>query len=158
MLSYWIDPRVSVPFFPSQPSRRVARAARDWHRPTPCYEVVEKSHGLLLRLEVPGFGPGELDVQAERGILKVTSRQSSSSTPEGKFEAQPDLVQPALSGRADVAEATRLRRNIDFTFRIGDDINVENITGSLLNGILELELPRKAEAQPRQVPVRTASV
>lgn len=163
MLSYWTDPRIRFPLHPAYFSRLAERPQRKWVRASPGYEVIEKPGGLVLRLDVPGFGPGDLDVQTEKGVLRIVSRDHEQA-PAGASTASPsadtaDTAESAVASEAGADETahTGLRRTVDVQFRIGDDIDVENITGRLLNGLLELELPRKPEARPRRVVVKSAA-
>lgn len=159
MLSYWTDPRIRVSLHPAFFRPSAERLPRRWVRSSPEYELVEKPGGFILRLDVPGFGPGELDVQVKEGVLRVSSQAAEQAPTSGS-----SFVSFAGSESAETAQdfsqvpsQRSVRRSIDAQFRMGEDIDFENITGRLENGLLELDLPRKPHARPRRVVIKSAA-
>jgi len=49
------------------------------------------------------------------------------------------------------------RRSFERSFRIGEGVNLENISAKLTNGILTVVLPKKEEAKPKTVKVEIGS-
>jgi HSP20 family molecular chaperone IbpA len=79
-------------------------------------------------------GANDLDVVAERDTLTVRGRvPRAGSAPEyQEFEL------------ADYMRA----------FTVTEDLDLGNVTATLRDGVLRVEIPRSAKVQPKKIPVR----
>jgi len=90
--------------------------------------ISNDSNGWKLRLELPGYRKDEVKLSVDEGFLNVVA--------ETEDEERSFL-------------GTEKRR-----IRISDDIDADNIQARLEDGILYLEIPRKAKAEPKRIVVK----
>jgi HSP20 family molecular chaperone IbpA len=105
----------------------------------PAVDIYEDSSGITLKADLPGVSRDRLDVQIEGNNLAVEG-QAAIDMPEG-MEAL----------HADVG-TTRFRRS----FTLSSELETDNISAEMKDGVLTLRLPKRAELQPRKIQVSTA--
>lgn len=81
--------------------------------------------GWKLRFELPGFRKDEVKLRIDEDFLKVTA--------ETDDEARSFLG--------------KVKRRV----RISDEVDADNISARLEDGILYLEIPRKVKAEPKSI-------
>jgi len=103
----------------------------------PKLKVSDTADELRVYAEVPGFRAEDIQVSFDDGVLEIRA-QRSDAAPEG-YVAQ-----------------RRERGSSSFSRRLTLQVRVdgEKIEAELKNGILELRLPKQAEARPRSIAVK----
>ena len=94
----------------------------------------------MIRADVPGVDPNDINVSMDNGILNVSG--------ERRAEA-----------RAEDAAAQRLERVSGRFFRqfsLPESTDAEAITARCSNGILEVSIPKLPEVQARRITVEAA--
>jgi HSP20 family molecular chaperone IbpA len=116
------------------PERREApeRAVRTM---APCVDIYETEKSYVLLADMPGVTPDGLDVVAERDELVVRGRVERPTT-------TPDYQEFEL---ADYYRA----------FSLTEDLDADNTTATLRDGVLRVEIPKSPRTQPKKIPVRT---
>ncbi|WP_437193775.1 Hsp20/alpha crystallin family protein [Planctomicrobium sp. SH527] len=112
-------------------------APERWMR-TPLIDIFENEQGLVLRADLPGVTAEGLELQVQDNRLTLFGRVNST-VPEG-------------------AELLHQEYHIgDFlrSFILSDDVDHENISAKLNNGVLEVVLPRIPRAKPRKISIQT---
>lgn len=104
----------------------------------PHVDIVETQSEYLLRLDVPGATTDGLDIQYERGQLKVRATVAPRR-PDGRL----------LGAEYDVGDYVR-------TFALGDGVDAEHIEATLQLGVLTVRLPKSQALQPRKIQVNAA--
>lgn len=100
---------------------------------TPSVDVSEDDQKFELSADLPGVKQEDLDIQVEKDVLTIRG--------ERKLERKGERVSGAFS-RA---------------FTLPKHVDVEKIVASLKDGVLTVTLPKKPEAQPRQIKVAITS-
>lgn len=108
----------------------------DRYRSYPSTTVKEEDNGLLLRSEVPGYGPENLDVTFEAGVLTLRGKQLEQKTLEDGVEKTEEHV-------------TFMR-----SFKLPETIDEEAIEAELKHGVLTVKLPYAEKAKPRAIEVK----
>ena len=107
----------------------------------PEVDIAEDADGLWLWVDMPGVDPDKVSVQLEDGVLTI----------------QGEVALPPYEGLTPVYSEYRvgnfLRR---FNLPQGSNYDTERITAKLVDGVLEVRIPKAEKAKPRQVPVSTA--
>ena len=83
--------------------------------------------GWNLRLELPGFKKNEVSLSVDEEFLTVTAETADENR---------DFLQ-------------KVERRV----RLSDEVDAENIEARLEDGLLYLEIPRRAKAEPRTISV-----
>lgn len=105
----------------------------------PAGDIFEHENGITLLLDMPGVSKERLDIQSDRNSLVV----------EG--EVQIDMPQETESLYADV-RSTCYRRSFSLS---GEQLDTDAVEASLKDGVLRIDIPKRAEMRPRKIEVKT---
>ena len=94
---------------------------------------------LVLRFDVPGVAPEKIDVTVDNGVLAVSATREETTA-----EGDEHVVRERYAGS--------FTRRV----RLSDSLDADKIEASHSDGVLELRIPVRAEAQPRKITVGTA--
>lgn len=83
--------------------------------------------GWNLRLELPGFKKDEVSLNVDEEFLIVTAETTD--------------------------EARDFLQNVERRVRLSDEVDTENIQARLEDGLLYLEIPRRAKAEPKAITI-----
>jgi len=95
----------------------------------------EKDKEVLVRIELPGFAPEEVKVEIQGDMLTI--------------EADHKEVEKAGEEKGEGAYA-QVKREIELPV----DVELEKVEALYRHGVLEIHLPRKAEALGRKIEVK----
>lgn len=92
---------------------------------------------VTVEFDLPGIDPESIDLQVERGELRLNA-QRRRHAPEG------------------AAFLVQERRDVKISRRVmlGDTLDVEHVDAEYHDGVLTLRIPLRESAKPRQVEVR----
>ena len=102
----------------------------------PPVDVAEDSEKIVVKLEVPGMEEKDLKIHFEDGLLSVSG--------ERQFERKDDRNYH----RIERAYGSFVR-----TFSLPRSVEANSIVANYHNGVLEIEIPKKEEAKPRQIAI-----
>jgi len=110
-----------------------------WKARTPAVDVRETEDEYLMEAELPGLSDNDIELNVEDNILTLSSKKEEST--EEKKDGY--LI--------------RERRNHEFarTFVLPKDADREKIKGEFKNGLLVVSIPKKPEAKPRKIDVKS---
>jgi HSP20 family protein len=121
--------------FSSQPG--TAPAARAW---APALDITERNDAYLVEADLPGTGIGDVEITLQDGLLTIQGeRHPTGGTPGEKVH------------RAERRYGT-FRRSIT----LPSHIRADKIEASAQDGVLQILVPKSAEAHVRHIPVRVA--
>ena len=105
----------------------------------PRMDVYEKDNKLVYKAELPGLKKDDVQVELDNGYLVI----------RGESKAEQEVNEEAFY---------RLERNYGSFYRavaVPFDITPEQITATLTDGVLQVEIPKPAETtpQPKTIPV-----
>ena len=109
----------------------------DW---TPAVDIIEEKDRFILRADVPGVRPDDIDVSMDNGTLSLSGERHPIAAGE---ESGVQRIERA-TGRF-------LRR-----FALPETANAEAITAKCADGILEVSIPKTPEVQARRITVEAA--
>ena len=121
-------------FESSLPNRGANSALTTW---APAVDIYETENELVLKADLPDINEKDLDVRVENNMLTIRG--------ERKFEQQ-------------VKEDNYLRIERTYgsfsrSFGLPNTVNTEAIKAEYENGVLTVELPKRAESKPKQVKI-----
>jgi HSP20 family protein len=133
------DPfRMLEPFFGRFQFMDEAANSGTWAPPV---DVAEEGDKIMVKVEVPGVDEKELKVHFEDGILTVSG--------ERQFE------------RKDNRNYHRIERTYGSfirTFSLPRSVDANAIVANYRNGVLEIEIPKREEAKPKQIEINVKQV
>lgn len=103
----------------------------------PAVDIYEDEHALRLKFEVPGIDQKDLDIRLENNTLTVRGERKLE-----KEEKQENFH------RIERSYGSFVR-----SFTLPNTVEVEKVKADYENGVLNLTLPKKAEAKPKQIKV-----
>ena len=112
-------------------------AVADW---VPAVDIVEEQGRFVLRADVPGVRPEDIDVSMDNGTLSISGERHAIATDD---EAGVQRIERA-AGRF-------LRR-----FTLPETADAEAIAAKCTDGILEISIPKAPEIQARRITVEAA--
>ncbi|TCG03254.1 heat-shock protein [Paraburkholderia steynii] len=105
---------------------------------TPPVDIFEDGQGVTLWADLPGVTKDRLDVKVHDGNLYIEAG-AVVPTPAGLRLQHAEIRQPHFA-RA---------------FSLGADLDASKIDANLKDGVLKLTIPRRDEARPRRIDLRT---
>ena len=102
----------------------------------PAVDVAEDAEKIHVKVEVPGMEEKDLRISFEDGLLTVSG--------ERQFERREDRNYH----RIERAYGSFVR-----TFSLPRSVDASQIVANYRNGVLEIEIPKKEEAKPRQIQI-----
>lgn len=103
----------------------------------PRFDVFEREGNLIVRTEIPGVRPDDIDVTVENGTLTVSGTRSfQEESGDGDFH------------RKEIYEGEFKR-----TVLLPEGLDLEQVNATSRDGILEVRIPRSAEVLPKKIKV-----
>lgn len=122
--------------FPAAPVRNVFDF---WHphfqvatATQPAVNVVETPQGFRIELAAPGLSKEDFQVKIENDLLSISASKKTETTENGAQYRRREF------GFAEFQRA----------FRLPDTVDAHSVKAAFNNGILQVELSKKPEAQP----------
>lgn len=109
-------------------------ATSDW---TPAVDIKEEPEQFVIRADIPGVDPKDIDVHMENGILTIKGERQSETKEE----------------REGYKRIERVRGNFYRRFSLPDTANAEAISAKSQHGVLEVVIPKQQKVQPRRIEV-----
>lgn len=104
---------------------------------TPNVDIYETEQSYVLNAELPGLSKEEINIDVNDNTLTLKG--------EKKFEEKVE--------KENYVRVERSYGSFSRSFTLSDDVNAEAITASYNQGVLELTLPKKEEAKPKEIKV-----
>ena len=105
---------------------------------TPACDIYEDEEAVSLKFELAGVDPKDVDVRFENGVLTVKG--------ERKLEKE--------ETRERYHRVERSYGTFTRSFSLPGTLDPERIKAEAKNGVLQITLPKKAEAKPRAIQVK----
>lgn len=105
---------------------------------TPPIDIFDNGEGLVLRADLPGVSGETLDLQVQDNKLTLFGRVAPQAPEGARLIHQEYRVGDYLR-----------------SFILSEDVDHERISAKLVNGVLEVVLPRAPQAEPRRISVKT---
>jgi len=112
-------------------------SAADW---LPAVDVVEEQDRFVLRADLPGVNPDEININMEDGVLSLTGERHRESSGESGGLQRVERVSGKFYRR----------------FSLPESANAEDIKARSANGILEVSIPKLPEVKARRITVEAA--
>ena len=106
----------------------------------PAADIFESGETVVVKVDMPGVAPGDVDVTLERRVLTIRGKVNPP-TPEGYRQVYVEYG---------VGDYERV-------FTLSEEIDRDRIVANVKDGVLTLELPRAASTQPKKIEVKSAA-
>ena len=106
----------------------------------PRVDIREDEQRFVILADIPGVDPAQIEVSMDKGILTIKGeREAGSAEANGKFT------------RVERARGAFHRR-----FALPDSADADGITATGKLGVLEIVIPKKAQATPRRITINAS--
>ena len=99
-------------------------------------DTVRRHGEVVLRFDVPGVDPEQIDVTVDKGVLAVSAKRE-----ETKTEGEEHVIRERYHG------------SVTRRVRLSDNLDAEKIEAANSNGVLEIRIPVREEAKPRKITI-----
>lgn len=106
----------------------------------PAVDIYEQGHDIVLKAELPGVDPKDVDIRLENNVLTLRGQR--------KFENE---VKKESYHRVERSYGSFTR-----SFTLPSVVDQANIKAEVKDGILKLVLPKREEAKPKQIEISVA--
>jgi HSP20 family protein len=105
----------------------------------PAINVFTDRGGYVLRMEVPGVAPEDLEIEIQSRTLRVSGKRDIKPPGEGSFHRRERAV----------GEFSR-------SLQLPADLDTARAEASCKHGMLTIRIPKNEEAKPHQITVKAA--
>ena len=119
----------------------LARVEMPW---VPLADLSETEDAYVVRVELPGVGKDQIDVQLQDRELVV-----SGEVPEQDQDGQDGGQNGGRRHRS-----TRRTGRFEFRAWLPGDVNADAVQGELTDGVLTLTIPKSEAAKPRKIEIK----
>lgn len=109
---------------------------------TPVADIYETKDNLFVKVEIPGLTEKDIDITVEANVLTIQGERKIEEEKEEKGYY-----------RMERAYGKFLR-----AFTLPPNVLTEKVIATYNNGVLELTLPKKEEAKPKQIKLEVKKV
>lgn len=127
LLSPWLLPQTDVDASPD---------GTHW---TPSVDIVEEAGRFVVYADIPGVDPENVEMTVEDNTLSIKGERESVKTDKAEDDSY--------------KRVERFRGTFSRRFTLPDTADVDKISASGKNGVLEIVIPKKAAVQARRITV-----
>jgi HSP20 family protein len=106
----------------------------------PPVDVAETQEKIIVRAEVPGMKQEDIQIEFENGLLSIRGERKLIKEEGTTFH-----------------RVERTFGNFSRSFTLPRTIDPEKISASYRDGVLQIEVPKKEEAKPKQIRIEVRS-
>lgn len=122
-------------FFGSNAFESIDRQVNGTHWPK--VDIEEAENGYTIRADLPGLDRSDVKITVENGTLRLEGEKKEDSKKEkGKYY-----------------HLERSYGKFSRSFALNDEIDAQNITAAMNNGVLVLSLPKSEQSKPKSIEV-----
>ena len=103
------------------------------------FEVTPEQDKVLIRAEVPGVDPSAIKIAVNDHVLTISGERSPAQPTEARYHLR-----------------ERSYGAFSRSFYLSDDLDTAAIAAECRDGILTVRVPKRPEAQPRQIEVQSS--
>ena len=107
---------------------------------TPAVDIHEEPKQFVVRADLPGVSPKDIEITAEKGVLALRgSRNFEQKSDDGHY-----------------SRIERVNGKFVRSFTLPENVATDQINAKFKDGVLELTIPKIAKAEPRRIEVQAA--
>jgi HSP20 family protein len=135
----WEPARMLRQFFGWDPFREMMPMLRGGQTFMPAFDVKETKDSYLFKADLPGVKESDVEITMTGNRLTINGKRDAEK------EEKNDTYYTYERSYGSFTRA----------FTLPEDVDRDNVHAEMRDGVLTLHIPRKAEAQPKQIPLRS---
>ena len=112
----------------------------------PKVDVKEEKEAYLLEMDLPGKTDSDINIELNKNVLTISSQTKSE-----KEEKKEEKAEAKTAGKYLIKERSYSKFSRSFT--LPEDVDSENLSAKVTNGVLTVTMPRKAIAAPKRIAI-----
>jgi HSP20 family protein len=105
----------------------------------PAVDITEEDGAYVVRADVPGVDPKDIELNMENGVLTLRGERKSEFKEE----------------KSNYHRVERITGSFYRRFTLPDTADSENISAKYANGVLEVRIPKQEKVLPRRIEVQS---
>src|SRR6187549_3986914 len=107
---------------------------------TPAVDIHEEPGQFVVRADLPGVKPADIEITAEKGVLALRgARNFEQKNDDGHY-----------------SRVERVSGKFVRSFTLPENVATDQINAKFKDGVLELTIPKIAKPEPRRIEVQAA--
>ena len=119
---------------------RLLDAPSNTHAWRPAVDIQELDDKFSLSVDLPGVDPNNIDITVEKNVLTISGERNTTETKEEQGYTRFERRSGSFSRR----------------FTLPDNVDGDAVTARGNNGVLTVDIPKVAAAQPKKITVAAA--
>ena len=108
---------------------------------TPAVDIFDTEEAIVLRAELPGLGPDDIDIEIDDNVLTLKGeRRFQETVDEGRFY-----------------RLERAYGHFQRSVTLPQGVKADEISADFDNGVLTVRVPKADEVKPRKISIAAAS-
>ncbi len=103
----------------------------------PAIDIYDSKDNIMVKADVPGMKKDEIDISVHGDTLVIKGEKKQENKTKEK----------------DFVRTERFYGSFNRTLRLPSEVDSEKVNASYMNGVLEIVLPKKEEARPKQLKI-----
>ena len=116
---------------------------------SPKVDVREEKDAYTLEMDLPGKTEKDINIELDRNVLTISSCVKSEREEKKEQKAEAKEAEKYLIKERTCSKFSR-------SFTLPEDVDFENLTAKVINGVLSVTMPRKALAAPKHIAITAA--
>ena len=112
---------------------------------SPKVDVKEDKDAYIMEMDLPGMSDKDVDIELDRNVLTISSKKEDK---KDEKKEEKDGAKWLIHERS-AMQFTR-------SFTLPEDVDSENLSAHVKDGILTVTMPRKALASPKRIAITAA--
>jgi HSP20 family protein len=121
-------------FFDTDHDIKRTLSSFDW---VPSVDVVEKEKIYLVKVNLPGVDPKDVDIQAEDGMLTIRGERKEEKSEDRNGQ---HLTESSYG-------------SFYRSFSLPNGVGIDDIKASSKNGVVEIEIPKGKNSMPKKIQI-----
>jgi HSP20 family protein len=106
----------------------------------PPVDIHEEANQFVLHVDLPGVDPKAVEITTEHGVLSIRGRREETQR----------------ESREGYRRIERVTGEFQRRFSLPESADVQSIKAKVVNGVLEVAIPKQAQVQPHKITVEAA--
>jgi len=106
----------------------------------PPVDIHEEANQFVLHVDLPGVDPKAVEITTEHGVLSIRGRREETQR----------------ESREGYRRIERVTGEFQRRFSLPESADVQSIKAKVVNGVLEVAIPKQAQVQPHRITVEAA--
>lgn len=116
---------------------------------SPRVDIKENKDAYIMDMDLPGKTDKDINIEFNNNVLTISSESKSEKEEKKEEKAEAKEAPKYLLKERSYSKFSR-------SFTLPDDVEADKISAKVENGVLHVDMPRKALSTPRKIAITAA--